>query len=333
VPASGWLVALVLAGPPGAAGDDVTSSAAEAGDVGAPGATDEKATGVSTNSSAAQPANTSVDAANAAAAAEGAASLRPEVDAGDDYELIPPDLTPRESREVDGAIRPFYAMESPAETRFALDRRSSLPPLSVAKGRFCFIEDSFCRSAMIFTGDVGVGVNALSGRGGLDLPFTQARISFGATVRPFILAKKQWHPWGVGLVGSWSIASGSILGIEDERVTERDANDSWRIDFVNQAWLSQKRNALHLDFAMGAVNSPVYKSTSGRFWGTHAEVGLGFGGWAGLFLSADFLDQDTRVVFGMKGHGLAAAPIVGLVILGLVAGGASVASVGSGGGG
>ena len=310
MPAPGWIVALTLAGPPGGAGDDGvgTEPAPEVGEAAALGPRTSSAT------------------PDAAADAD-------ETRTGDDPELTPPDLAPRDSREVDGALRPFYAPDTPVETSFALERTSALPPLSVAKGRFCFIEDSFCRAAMIFTGDVGVGMNALSGRGGLDLPFTQARVSLGATVRPFVLARKQWHPWGLGLVGSWSVASGSILGIEDERVTERDLNDSWRLDLVNQAWLGQKRNALHLDFALGAVNSPVYKSASGRFWGTHAELGLGFGGWAGIFLSADFLDQDTRVVFGMKGHGLAAAPIAGLVILGLIAGGASVASVGPGGGG
>jgi hypothetical protein len=320
VPASGWLVALYLAGPPSAGAGDASPAI---------DASPEGETAARKDATPLEPTG----ASDAPAAAADTASLPPDADLDDAYELIPPDLAPRDSREVDGAIRPFYALESPAETRFALNRRSALPPLAVAKGRFCFIEDSFCRSSLIFTGDVGVGVNALSGRGGFDLPFTQARLSLGATVRPFMLAKKQWHPWGIGLVGSWSVASGSILGVEEERVTERDVNDSWRIDLVNQAWLGQKRNALHLDFALGAVNSPVNKSMTGRFWGTHAEVGLGFGGWAGVFLSADFLDQDTRFVFGMKGHGLAAAPIVGLVLLGLVAGGASVATVGSGGGG
>jgi hypothetical protein len=152
----------------------------------------------------------------------------------------------------------------------------------------------------------------------------------GFTVRPLRLGKqKRFHPWGVGAVASWSLASGSITASSQSaseslvNVNETDPIRSWRLALVNQIWLSQKRNALHLDFTIGGVNSTVL-NLSNRYWGTHFEVGLGFGGWGGLYLAGDFLDQDTRVFFGMRGHGIATAPLIALIVLGLVAGGVSL---------
>jgi hypothetical protein len=92
---------------------------------------------------------------------------------------------------------------------------------------------------------------------------------------------------------------------------------------INQIWLAEKRNALHLDFTLGGVNSSVLDAP-GRYWGTHAEVAVGFGGWGGLYAAGDFLDQDMRVFFGLRGHGIATAPLIGLIVLGLVAGGVAL---------
>ncbi len=161
------------------------------------------------------------------------------------------------------------------------------------------------------------------------MPYTQLRVRAGVTVRPIILAKRRWHPWGIGLVGSWSIASGSITATNQDPedpnvgVTETDPIQTYRVGLINQLWLSQKRVAMHVDFTLGAANSQVL-DYSGRYWGTTAEVALGFGGWGGLYLGGDFLDGDTRVVLGLRGHGIATGPMIALVLLGLVAGGAAL---------
>src|SRR5262249_30741022 len=106
-------------------------------------------------------------------------------------------------------------------------------------------------------------------------------------------------------------------------VTETKPIQTYRVALVNQLWLTQKRHALHLDFTLGAANSQVLAYT-GRYWGTTAEVALGFGGWGGLFLGGDFLDGDTRVVLGMRGHAIATVPMIALILLGLVAGGVAL---------
>jgi hypothetical protein len=227
---------------------------------------------------------------------------------------------------------PFYEPEPVSEVQFpaqAHGPKRKYPFASVAGGAFCFVEDSKCGSALIADADVGVGLNVITTDRGFDVPYTQLRVRGGITVRPIILAKRRWHPWGVGIVGSWSIASGSITATNQDPedpnvgVTETRPIQTYRVALVNQLWLSQKRHALHVDFTLGAANSQVL-DYPGRYWGTTAEVALGFGGWGGLYLGGDFLDGDTRVVMGLRGHAIATAPMIALILLGLVAGGVAL---------
>jgi len=252
-------------------------------------------------------------------------------------ELEPtPDKPPRKQQEVGFEepedFGPFFEPEPASELKFPGDAHRpdrNKPFASVAGGMFCFVEDSVCGSALIADADVGVGVNMITSDRGLDVPYTQFRVRGGLMLRPLRLAKKRWHPWGVGVVASWSLGSGSITATSRDPtealidVTETDPIRSWRVALVNQIWLSQKRNALHLDFTLGGVNSSVLDA-SGRYWGTHAEAALGFGGWGGLYIAGDFLDSDTRVFIGMRGHGIATGPLIALIVLGLVAGGVAL---------
>lgn len=227
---------------------------------------------------------------------------------------------------------PFYEPEPVSEVQFPAEahrRNRKYPFASVAGGAFCFVEDSACGAALIADADVGVGLNIITTDRGFDVPYTQLRVRSGLTVRPIILAKRRWHPWGVGIVGSWSIGSGSITATNQDPenpnvgVTETRPIQTYRVALMNQLWLSQKRHALHFDFTLGASNSQVL-NYAGRYWGTTAEVALGFGGWGGLYLSGDFLDGDTRMVLGLRGHAIATGPMIALVILGLVAGGVAL---------
>ena len=206
--------------------------------------------------------------------------------------------------------------------------RTKHPPLSVGRGFFCFVDNATCKLSLIADSDVGAGVNIISAQRGRDVPYTQFRTRFGMVTRPLMLARsKPWHPWGLGVVGSWSLGSGSIASTSGENedslddVSELDPIDAWRIGVVNQLWLSQKRHSFHLEFTLGAINSPVL-AAPGRYWGTTVEVGGTWGGWGGFVASADFLDGDTRIVFGARLHDVAAGPIIGLVLLGLLIGGA-----------
>lgn len=227
---------------------------------------------------------------------------------------------------------PFYEASPVSEVEFPGDAYRpdrKQPFASVAGGTFCFVEDSMCAASLLADADVGVGLNVITSDRGLNVPYTQLRVRGGFTLRPLELAKRRWHPWGVGVVASWSLGSGSITA------TNRDPSDantgivetnpirSWRIAVVNQIWLAQKRNALHLDFTLGTVNSSVLDA-QGRYWGTHAEVALGFGGWGGLYFAGDFLDADSRVFMGVRGHGIATGPLIALIVLGLVAGGVAL---------
>jgi hypothetical protein len=227
---------------------------------------------------------------------------------------------------------PFYEPEPVSEVRFPGDAHRparKYPFASVAGGAFCFVEDSACGAALIADADVGVGLNVITSDRGLDVPYTQLRVRGGVTVRPIILAKHRWHAWGVGVVGNWSLASGSITATnrdpEDPNVgvAETDPIQTYRVGLINQLWLSQKRNALHLDVTLGAANSSVL-DYPGRFWGTTFELGLGFGGWGGLYLAGDFFDGDTRVWMGLRGHAIATGPMIALIVLGLVAGGVAL---------
>ncbi|MGB1699220.1 MAG: hypothetical protein ACPHRO_04645, partial [Nannocystaceae bacterium] len=205
------------------------------------------------------------------------------------------------------------------------------PRLSVGKGYFCFVEDSTCKMSMLAWVDVGAGVNAIETDEAFDVPYTQFRIGGGLTFRPLLIAKGKWHPWAVGPVVSWSLGSGSVLpGTNDTPFIERKNTPATRIGFVNQLWLGPRRHGFHLDATLGAVLSPVFNAVdrSRRYAGFNAEFGAGFGGWGGVFVNSDFLDGDTRIVFGFKGHAIAAGPVALLVISGLLLGGVSVAGGG-----
>jgi hypothetical protein len=160
---------------------------------------------------------------------------------------------------------------------------------------------------------------------GPDMPYAMFTFRGGLSIRPLMLGKRRdWHPWGLGAVGSWSRGTGSVTvkgDFENQEVEETKRTDSVRFGVVNQLWLSKKPYALHLDFTMGGVRSEILTSGT-ALWGTHAEFAVGWGGWATLFASGDFLDRDTRVVFGFRGHGIAAGPIIAMAIAGLAAGGA-----------
>lgn len=235
--------------------------------------------------------------------------------------------------EQPNSVGPFYGPPEQDEIEHAIEPVGGDRPFgSVADGAFCFVESSACQTSLIWWADVAAGFNAIQGDEGFDVPYTQVRLGGGYVVRPMFLARRHWHPWGLGITGSWSLGSGSVIpgGSTGGEFIERDLITAARFGILNQIWLSQKRHALHADITLGVVNSSVFKAAEGRFWGTNAEFGLGFGGWGGIFVNADFLDQDTRVVFGFKGHAIAAAPVVGLILAGLAAGGASLAAGGGG---
>ncbi len=216
---------------------------------------------------------------------------------------------------------PFFNGEPASETAFPNSLRPADPPrFSVARGAFCFVDDAFCRTSLILTADVGVGTNLFGGRSP-DLPYAQFNFRGGFVLKPLTIGqpKDAWHPWGIGLVGSWSRGTGSPAGGKLPNGTPH--TDAWRVILVNQLWLSKKRNGFHLDLDLGLVRSTVF-ARNGQFFGTHAGLSANWGGWGGLFMNADLLDHDTRIVFGFRAHGMAAAPAIGLVLLGLLAGGA-----------
>ena len=230
--------------------------------------------------------------------------------------------------EIPPEYGPAYEAEPPSDTSASSDRRPERPPfLSLGSGAFCFVEAAACRSALIASADVGAGMNAIAGDRGVDLPMTQFSFRGGFTVRPVSLLRKRWHPWSVGLVGAYVRSSGTVasssstIGSANPDLVDVAFTNGTRVALLNQVWLSQKRHAFHLDFSLGVVRSTVLNSTD-RFIGTHADVAVGVGGWGALFVAADFLDRDTRLAFGFRGHGIAAAPVATLVALGLLAGGA-----------
>jgi hypothetical protein len=205
------------------------------------------------------------------------------------------------------------------------------PRLSVGNGYFCFVEDATCSMSLLAWVDVGAGINAIETDEAFDVPYTQFRVGGGITFRPIKIAKKTWHPWAVGPVVSWSLGSGSVLpGSNDTPFIERDDTRAIRFGVVNQMWLGPRRNGFHLDATIGVVASSVFNAISDkRYTGFNAEFGAGFGGWGGVFVNGDFLDGDTRIVFGFKGHAIAAGPVAVLVISGLLLGGVAI---GGGGG-
>lgn len=223
---------------------------------------------------------------------------------------------------------PFFAPEAATESHFASGPPPAAPPrFSVGKGAFCFVEDAKCSSALIASVDVGVGINGIAGDRGVDLPYAHYNFRGGFTIRPLQLARKRWNPWSVGVIASWSRGTGvaantgSVVDAPDEVVQTTPHTSSYRFGLVNQLWLSQKRNAFHVDLTVGVVRSSVLTFT-GVYNGTHLEVAAGWGGWGGFFVSGDFLDGDSRVITGFRAHAIPALPAIGLVLLGLLAGGA-----------
>lgn len=230
-------------------------------------------------------------------------------------------VAPVEAKKPPRESGPFFAEEPPEETRFAGGPRRDDPPrFSLGKGKFCFVDDAKCNASLIATADVGIGVNILSGAGSApDLPYAQYNFRGGFVLKPLTLTKdKTWHPWGIGVAAGWSRGTGSpIIALETQHT------DSARFFLVNQLWLAQKRNAFHLDVDFGIVRSYIRgRDGATPAFGTHASVSANWGGWGGIFLAGDFLYQDTRIVLGFRGHGIAAGPAIGLVLLGLLAGGA-----------
>ncbi len=215
---------------------------------------------------------------------------------------------------------PFFAGEPVSDTAFANGPRRVGPPrFSVGRGAFCFVDDSGCKASLVLTADVGVGVNIVSLPTRLDVPFSQYTFRGGVVFKPMLrLRDDGWHPWGVGLVGSWSRGTAAPTS---KSALESEHTDTWRVALVNQLWLSKKRNGFHLDLDLGIVRSNVLGSP-GKFYGSHAGLSANWGGLGGLFLSTDLLDRDTRIIFGFRGNGIAAAPVIAMVLLGLLAGGA-----------
>ena len=215
---------------------------------------------------------------------------------------------------------PFFAGEPASDTAFPNGVRPANPPrFSLGRGAFCFLDDSYCKSSLVLTADVGIGVNMISAPTRLDLPYAQYNFRGGVVFKPMLQRREGgWHPWGIGVVGSWSRGTASPT---TKSALTSEHTDAWRIILVNQLWLSKKRHGFHLDLDLGIVRSNVLGS-KGKYYGTHAALSANWGGLGGLFLATDILDNDSRIVFGFRGNGVAAAPIIGMILLGLLAGGA-----------
>jgi hypothetical protein len=226
--------------------------------------------------------------------------------------------------DPDKEYGPFFEEDAPSDTKFNTEsRKKRTPALSVGNGAFCFVEGTYCKASMILSASVAAGMRIPASDKGPDLPFAQFTFRGGVAIRPLMLARREWHPWGLGVVASWSRGTGSVTvdgTQEDQQVDSTERTEAFRVGGMNQLWLSRKKYGLHLDFTLGAVQADVL--TSGvRLWGTAAEVAMGWGGWGGMYLAGDFLDDDTRVVFGFRGHGFAAGPIIAMALAGLAIGG------------
>lgn len=220
---------------------------------------------------------------------------------------------------------PFFMADAPSDAAFASQpRKGKAPRFSVGDGAFCFVDDTHCKASLLVDATVAGGIRAPASHKGPDIPYAHFGFRGGLVVRPLMFKRKAWHPWGVGVVGGWTLGTGSVVvQSSDEGVEKSDTErtPAVRIGVVNQIWLSQRPHAMHIDFTLGGVRSPVL--TSGvSLIGTHAEVAFGWGGWGAVYAAGDFLDRDTRVSFGFRAHGIAAAPIVALAILGAALGGA-----------
>lgn len=220
---------------------------------------------------------------------------------------------------------PFFEDEAPSDTNWtSQSRKTKYPVLSVGNGSLCFVEDSHCKTNLLVSGEVGAGMRIPASNKGPDIPYAHWGVRGGFTIRPMMFSRKAWHPWGVGVVGSWTRGTGSVTvesTTDSQQQASTERTDAWRIAMLNQLWLSRKPHAIHLDFALGTVRSQVLTSEASLF-GTHAELGFGWGGWGAVYAGADFLDRDTRVVFGFRAHGVAAGPVIAAALLGLALGGA-----------
>lgn len=279
------------------------------------------------------PAGSDVEVDVDATAAEGDAPSAPaepaaEADASAWGPVEPAPAAPVARRKLpQPEYGPFFEPEPPSESAHPSDPPPGKPPaLSVGGGAFCFVEDAQCRISLLASADIGLGVNIPAGDRGVDVPMSQWGFRGGLTLRPVTLLKHRWHRWAIGVTGGFARSSGALAttfssaGDSMPDFQEVIHTNATRVALLNQLWLSQKRNAVHLDFELGVVRSEVLTSQD-RFWGTHADLALGVGGWGSVFFGADFLDQDTRLVFGLRGHAIGAAPIAALVLLGLLAGG------------
>ncbi|MBX7077651.1 MAG: hypothetical protein K1X88_00605 [Nannocystaceae bacterium] len=233
------------------------------------------------------------------------------------------DGTPRKRNP--GEYGPFFEDEPASDTAHVASMQPKRKPLlSVGKGAFCFVDGSWCRTSLLISAGVATGMRLPASNAGPDMPYGQFSVYGGLAVRPMMYAGRKWHPWGIGLAASWSRGTGSVTvqgNAEDQEVRGSARTDATRVALLNQIWLSKKPHGLHLDLSIGAVRSQVL--TSGvALWGTHAEVGFGFGGWATLFAGGDFLDRDARVTLGLRAHGIAAAPLIALALAGMALGGA-----------
>ncbi|MCH9680438.1 MAG: hypothetical protein K0V04_03305 [Deltaproteobacteria bacterium] len=237
----------------------------------------------------------------------------------------PADGVVAKSADEDGDYGPFFEADAPTDTAFPTQgRKRKAPLLSVGGGAFCFVDGSHCKASLIADASVAAGIRAPASNKGPDVPYAHFAFRGGMVIRPLMFKRHAWHPWGVGVVGNWSLGTGAVVvdaSGEDLQKAETEQTPSMRIGLVNQIWLSQRPHAPHIDITLGGVRSPVL--TSGvPLIGTHAEIAFGWGGWGAVFASGDFLDQDTRVGFGFRAHGVAAGPIIALAILGAALGGA-----------
>lgn len=229
------------------------------------------------------------------------------------------------SADEDADFGPFFEGDGPSDTAFASEpRKSKAPRFSVGQGAFCFVDGSHCKASLIADASVAAGLRAPASNKGPDMPYAHFGFRGGLVIRPLMFKRKAWHPWGVGVVGGWTLGTGAVEVESTNDGLNKDDTErtpATRFGVVNQLWLSQRPHALHIDFTLGGVRSPVLASGVPLI-GTHAEVAFGWGGWGALYAAGDFLDQDTRVSFGFRAHGIAAGPIIALAILGAALGGA-----------
>ncbi len=220
---------------------------------------------------------------------------------------------------------PFFEAEPPSDTAHNSSlQRGKRPMLSLGDGTFCFVDGTYCKSALLASAGVATGLRVPASNVGPDMPYSQFSVHAGLVVRPLMWRGHAWHPWGLGAMASWSRGTGAVTVQGDamnQDVQSTRRTDAFRIGVHNQVWLSRKAHGLHLDLTVGAVRSEVL--TSGvPLWGTHAELGVSAGGWATLFAGGDFLDRDARIFLGMRAHGIAAAPLIAIALAGMAIGGA-----------